>query len=130
MAYDYPVLFARNIWSPDHPVIREQLIRGSDLSPHPFVVFLDSGLAAASPDLPDDIREYADAHADTVKLVADPVLVPGGEAIKNDLAGFQSILRFLLTQGLCRHSTVVAIGGALCWTPSAWPPPWRTGAFV
>jgi 3-dehydroquinate synthase len=61
--------------------------------------------------LPRDIRGYFAAFSDALELVADPLIVPGGEAIKNDFAHPLAILKRINDVGLDRQSFVVVIGG-------------------
>lgn len=109
--FQYPVVFTRNVWDPCNPVLRDSLRLRGGPAPHRAMVFLDSGLEAARPDLRPAILAYAQAHADTLALVGEPVQVPGGERVKNDMEGFRGILHLLSRSGLCRHSFVVAMGG-------------------
>ncbi|MDZ4198817.1 MAG: 3-dehydroquinate synthase [Kiritimatiellia bacterium] len=109
--FRYPVTFTRSAWKPENPVLCRLLSRPGEPTPHRFLTFVDSGVAEAHPRLIDSIRSYATAHSPALLLASDPVLVPGGEAIKNDMEGFRGLLHKISRSGLCRHSTVVAIGG-------------------
>jgi len=109
--FTYPVMFTRNVWSPSNPSLLTSLQRRGGTAPHKLLVFLDSGVDAAQPALQEEIRSYARAHADTLDLVQDPIVIPGGERIKNDMEGFRAMLHLLAGSGLCRHSFVVAMGG-------------------
>jgi 3-dehydroquinate synthase len=63
------------------------------------------------PRLPEEIGEYAHRHRTVLSLSAPIVVVPGGEAVKNDARHVDDIHRAINDAGLCRHSYVVAIGG-------------------
>lgn len=109
--FAYPVLFTRGVFDPGNPALRDRIARPGGPAPHRFLAFLDSGLAAAHPGLPDAIGAYARAHAETMAPAAEPVLVPGGERAKNDWDGFRRILDRIGRSGLCRHSYILAAGG-------------------
>ena len=111
VSFDYPVVFTRGLFDPANRVLAEELARGGDAGPHRAVVFVDSGVAAAHPDLPGRIGAYAAAHADTLRLAREPVLVPGGEPAKSDMALVREYLHAITRSGLCRHSYVIAVGG-------------------
>jgi 3-dehydroquinate synthase len=109
--FNYPVVFTRDVWNPDNPVLRDSLLRRGGPAPHKAMVFLDSGVADAHPGLRETIRAYADTHAGVLTLADDPIVVAGGERIKNDMVGFRDILHRLSRSGLCRHSFVIVMGG-------------------
>jgi 3-dehydroquinate synthase len=57
------------------------------------------------------IETYCDAHAGSVALAAPPLVVPGGEGVKNDIAHPLQVLARINDAGLDRQSFVIAIGG-------------------
>jgi 3-dehydroquinate synthase len=59
----------------------------------------------------DDVIVYCAAHADALELTAPPLVVPGGEAIKNQAGPVDEIRAAIDVHGVDRHSYVVAIGG-------------------
>ena len=72
---------------------------------------VDDGLARAQPDLLDRIEAWLDSHDDVIVRAGEPVLVPGGEAAKNDPAVIDDLLARTDAAGLCRRSYVLAVGG-------------------
>jgi 3-dehydroquinate synthase len=63
------------------------------------------------PGLLSKIANYANYYDDKIKLAAEPIVIPGGEAAKNDPTLVDKIHRIIEQVGLCRHSYVLAIGG-------------------
>src|SRR5207249_1814837 len=63
------------------------------------------------PDLVLRIEQYCDSHPDAIQLAQPPLIVPGGEAVKNDPSYAEQIQEAIHTAGICRHSYVIAIGG-------------------
>lgn len=57
------------------------------------------------------IEAYCAAHTDAIELVATPLLVPGGERIKNEYEHVEAVQTLVNDTGLDRHSYIVAIGG-------------------
>src|SRR5690606_13897504 len=57
------------------------------------------------------IRRYVLAHAERLELVGEPLVVPGGEACKNDARGVDRVHRAVHELKLDRHATIVVIGG-------------------
>jgi 3-dehydroquinate synthase len=109
--FNYPVAFCRGIFNPENPLLRDTLSRLDEDRRHRVIVYIDEGVATENPALPDDIRNYFNAHVNQLELVADPEIVPGGEQIKNDYRLIMGVLDQLLEYRLCRQSFVIAIGG-------------------
>jgi 3-dehydroquinate synthase len=72
---------------------------------------LDRGAVAATPALPADLRRYVDAHRERLELVAEPLVLEGGEAAKNDPAAVARLQARLNDLAIDRHSFVVIVGG-------------------
>ena len=111
VSFSYPVVFGRDLFAPGQPHLRDAVCRLGDPVPHRVLVFVDAGLVAAQPGLPERIQAYCAAHAGALELVQPPQAVPGGEAAKNDDALIVELVDTLLAQRLCRHSCVIAVGG-------------------
>lgn len=111
VSFEYPVIFTRDVFAPGNPVLRGEIVRLEPSRPHRMAVFVDSGVAAAWPDLCTRIEAYVGAHADRLVLVHPPRVVPGGETIKADLGGIRDLMHQVSRWGLCRHSYVMAVGG-------------------
>ena len=77
---------------------------------HRVLAVVDSEVALAHPTLTPGMRLSA-AFPDALELVAPPVVVPGGEAVKNDFAHPFGLLQRINDVGLDRQSFVVVIGG-------------------
>ncbi len=108
--FSYDVHFTRNLWSLDNPLLSQVIATGSNTAKS-VIVIVDSGLLPHHPQLLSKISSYADWYADKVKLAAEPIIVPGGEAAKNDPTLVDKIHFCIEQVGLCRHSYVLAIGG-------------------
>lgn len=104
--FSYPVHFVRGVFQPESHLLAE-LISGSGR----VLVAVDSGVTDAFPDVEERIKSWFALHADTLDLVCNPVVVPGGEVLKNDYRRIMSLVDQMLEYHLCRHSTVLVIGG-------------------
>lgn len=111
VTFDYQVHFTFNLFDPDNGLLANVLNPQMEDAPVNCIVVLDGGLLGPMPQLIEQIQIYAAAQADQVQLQAMPLVIPGGEAIKNDPAQVQQVLQLIHDVGLCRHSYVVAIGG-------------------
>jgi 3-dehydroquinate synthase len=72
---------------------------------------VDAGLSKARPGLPGELKNYFDAHRDSMRLVAPPLPVPGGERVKDDPHWPLQIHKKLHRFHIDRHSVVLTIGG-------------------
>ncbi len=111
VAYEFPVVFTAALFDPANPVFADTLRRREPGVRHRCLVIVDQGFAAAWPTLAEDIVIYVAHHAESIELVAAPLIVAGGETIKTDLAILIALQRALLDHHIDRHAFVVAIGG-------------------
>lgn len=74
-----------------------------------FVV--DEALASAQSDLLTGIRNYCNAHAKALDLVRYPMIIEGGERVKNSYSHVSAIHSAMDAHHIDRHSAVVALGG-------------------
>jgi len=109
--YDYPVYFTERVFDRDNPVFEDALCRRESGKRHRFAAFIDANVAASWPALAHEIAAYAQAHADTMDLVAPPEVVPAGEHVKNDATLVTRLQQRLGELAIDRHSYVVAVGG-------------------
>ena len=109
--FEYPVAFLRGLFDPENPVFAESVARGDTTRRHRCFFVIDEGVAEANPGLTDAITTYVTAHADRLDLIAAPMLLPGGEIVKNELAYVEQLNSSIHRHGIDRHSYVIAIGG-------------------
>ncbi|MBO0936162.1 3-dehydroquinate synthase [Fibrella sp. HMF5335] len=109
--FTYAVHFTRHLFAPENPLFRDYLGQPSPTGQAKKLLFvIDSGVLAHHPTLPDAIAQYV-AGIPSAILAADPILVPGGEAAKNDPALVDRLIDAVDQYGIDRHSYIVAIGG-------------------
>ena len=111
VAYQYPVAFTRGVFDPANPLLADVLALREPARRHRALVFADSGLIAARPGLGAAVEAYSAAHAAHIELVAPPVAVAGGEAVKTDLTHIEAVQDAIHAHAIDRHSYVIAIGG-------------------
>jgi 3-dehydroquinate synthase len=74
-------------------------------------VVVDGGVLHYQKGLLQKLSAYAGRYADVLTLSGEPIIVPGGEGVKNDSRFIEQIHQIINATGLCRHSYVLAIGG-------------------
>jgi len=87
------------------------LLEPSGDQPARVQFWVDEHLAAAQPLLRRRLRALAAAHPDRLINVGNVQVVPGGEAIKNDIHILERMLKCFHAANLDRRSYVVVIGG-------------------
>lgn len=105
------VFFTDHAFAPDNLLLRDLLTEGDNPAPARVLFVVDEALAAANPTLLSDIRKYCAAHANAVALVREPLVIEGGERVKNSYFHVSQIQSAIEAHHIDRHSTVVAIGG-------------------
>ncbi|MGH7266176.1 MAG: 3-dehydroquinate synthase [Candidatus Rokuibacteriota bacterium] len=109
--YEYPVYFTTEVFSADNPDLVEAIARKEPSRRHRVLVVVERAVAEAWPDLVDAARRYVARHAERLELVADPWIVPGGEAAKNDPAVLAALQTRLHQLRLDRQAVVLLVGG-------------------
>ncbi|MEM6613732.1 MAG: 3-dehydroquinate synthase, partial [Cyanobacteria bacterium P01_C01_bin.72] len=103
------VHFTRGLFNIDNPLL-SQVVGATD-KPKLIIVAIDDGVLEQHPQLVSQIEAYTNHYADKLNLAAKPIILPGGEAAKNDPLLINKIQIVIEQVGLCRHSYVLAIGG-------------------
>ena len=106
--FQYPVRFTQGLFDLRNTTLRDVVQADG---PARLLVVVDDGVAGAHPTLVDDVRLYCAAHDDALALAAAPLVVAGGEAIKNHGGPVDEIRAAIDIHGVDRHSYVMAIGG-------------------
>lgn len=111
VAFEYPVYFTEGVFRSSNPLLWQTMCRLEPAKRHRALVFVDDGLLVPRPDLLDEISAYAALNRTRLDFVADPIVVPGGERIKDGFHYFEGMQRSLLEHHIDRHSYVIAVGG-------------------
>ena len=106
--FRYPVRFTRGLFNPRNPTLCDAVQANGRAR---LLVVIDGGVASAQPAIVRDVEGYTTEHAHALELVAAPLVLPGGEAIKNEGGPVNEIRAAIDVLGVDRHSYVVAIGG-------------------
>lgn len=109
-SFEYDVHFTEGVFDPRNDLLATLLERGDDPPPHDVLAVIDDGLLPHYPGVVDQMKDYISGR-DFLNLTGAPILVPGGEAAKNDPALVERLHEAIFRAGLCRHSYVIAVGG-------------------
>ncbi len=110
VSYRYPIHFTTGLFAQGNRLLADFFAsQGAATTPKVLVV-IDEGVAASHHHLTQDIQRYFSAMPG-VTLVNDQLVIPGGEACKNDHAVVDRIIDAVDRYGIDRHSYVIAVGG-------------------
>jgi 3-dehydroquinate synthase len=109
--FAFPVVFTDDVFAPGNRAFVDAIRRQEPERRHNVFFVIDEPVARAHPRLVAAIRAYCAAHGTALKLLGDPLLVPGGEEIKNDFAHVMNVVEQVNRHGIDRHSCLVVIGG-------------------
>lgn len=109
--FEFPVHFTREVFAHSNPLLADVVARLEPSRRHRILFIIDERVAATNPDLQDAILGYASAFGARLELTGPPVMVEGGEAVKNTIEHALDVLRLINDAGLDRQSFVAVIGG-------------------
>jgi 3-dehydroquinate synthase len=109
--FEYNVFFTTGLFAPDNLLLNDFLAdKTAPSTPKKILFVIDDGVTTAHPDLIPRIKAYFAQHQ-SVKLIEDIIIVPGGEVVKNNTGYFEQVLHAVNDYGIDRHSCIAAIGG-------------------
>lgn len=112
--WHHQVHFTENLFAPSNLLFRDTVAarsEGASRRRAKVLFVVDEALAIAQPTLLPAIQGYCAAHAADIDLVAPPVTIVGGEAVKNAYFRVSEIHAQIDRHHIDRHNYVVAIGG-------------------
>ncbi len=109
--FSYPVHFTRDVFDPANPLLASVFGPQENGLPHRVMAFVDAGVVRADRRLVRRLENYFKSCAPAIRLMATPVILPGGERVKNNWDAVRRVMTQLGRRHLCRHSYVLAVGG-------------------
>jgi 3-dehydroquinate synthase len=109
--FEYPVYFTRDLFDPNNPDLASALGRREPARRHRCFFVIEQRLAELWPGLAARTADYVAAHAASLELAADPQVVFGTEASKNDPGAPERLQRAFDLAKMDRQSVVVIVGG-------------------
>lgn len=110
----HQVHFTHGVFALENPLLRSVLhetTRDGFSRSSKALVIVDESVALANPSLTSDVEAYFRHHAPALQLVAAPVLMIGGEAVKNAYFRVSEIHALVDRYHIDRHNYILAIGG-------------------
>lgn len=111
VTFRYPVHFTTGLFAPENPLFHRTIREGGGDLPKKLLAVVDRGLLRHHPPLLEALERYCREYLDAIALAGAPLVLPGGEAVKNDPLYLTILHQAIAAAGLCRHSYVAAVGG-------------------
>ncbi len=111
VSFRYPVHFTTGLFDPKNSLLKDVIQTGGGELPKKFLAVVDRGLYRHHPQLLEDIEDYCREYEEVISLCGAPLLLPGGEAVKNEPLYVTILHQAIQAAGLCRHSYMAAVGG-------------------
>jgi 3-dehydroquinate synthase len=109
--FEYQVYFTTGLFTKTNTLFTDFLrSSGTPVARRKILFIVDRGVVHAYPELIEEIQAYFSFY-NTVRLIPNILIVPGGEDVKNDITYFNSVVEAVDTYGIDRHSYLAAIGG-------------------
>ncbi len=110
VTFRHRLRFTGDVLGGDSDVLADLLESSESRTPR-VQFWLDEHVANANPDLRQRLRSFARRNNHRFQVVGNPQMVPGGEAVKNDVHVLERMLKVLNEADMDRRSYVVVIGG-------------------
>lgn len=110
VSFPHRIHFTRNVFGLANNVLKSVLSGETGHAPKVLVV-LDESLHKAQPALVQQIESWFNANASVARLVAPPIILEGGERVKNSYFHVSEIQSQIDRYHIDRHSYVIAVGG-------------------
>ncbi len=108
IAFQHHVVFTKAAFDESNQTLAELL--DADSRTAKVLVVVDEGAVAPGDRLLKRITRYFEA-CDQLQLVSKPLVLPGGESVKNVWDHVETVWKSIHDHQLCRHSYVIAVGG-------------------
>ncbi|WP_373525262.1 3-dehydroquinate synthase [Nostoc sp.] len=111
VTFNYEVHFTQNLFELKNPTLAQVITADGETKPKKVVAVIDAGILQHQPELVKQLVAYTKFYAEILAIAAEPMIILGGEAAKNDRTLLNQIHEMTEAAGLCRHSYLLAIGG-------------------
>ncbi len=110
VSWRHQVFFSDGVFDRFNPTLRDVLVSGGS-RPARVLLVVEEALVRSRPGLPAEIGAYFAAHAPALELVTPPLVMEGGERVKNAYFHVSEIHAHLDRHHIDRHSYLAAVGG-------------------
>lgn len=110
-SFEYPIVFSSDVFDPENVELSSVIRRHEPEGRHRLAAVVDRGAIVGSRELILHIERYAAHHRAHLELVAPPIVLDGGDMLKDDAFLPGRLQSYFHTLELDRRSTLLCIGG-------------------
>ncbi len=110
VSFHYDVHFTTHIFDPENPLLSDVVSARSERLPARILFVVEDEVDRLL-HVRSAIEEYCQRHQGRLTLVCPPLLLPGGEQVKNDPQHVVTVQQAVNETGLDRHSYLAVVGG-------------------
>lgn len=111
LSFQQRVYFTRRVFALDNALLAGVLLDNHSNQVPKVLVVLDESLHATQPKLARSIEDYFATRHEHLNLVCAPIVLEGGERVKNSYFHVSEIQSHIDRYHLDRHSYIIAVGG-------------------
>jgi 3-dehydroquinate synthase len=111
VSWRHRVYFTRGVFGANNDLLKQVLALERSNALAKALIVVDESLAEAQPGLIRDIENYFTEHSGELKLVCAPMVLEGGERVKNSYFHVSEIQSHVEKHHIDRHSYIIAVGG-------------------
>ncbi|MES2827231.1 MAG: 3-dehydroquinate synthase [Bacteroidota bacterium] len=108
--FEYKIFFTSALFDTSNTTLIDFFNEKPSASHRKLFFVVDKGVTDTHPNLLSEIKAYF-GHYNGIQLIPEVMVIPGGEAAKNDTLLFDLIVEAVNKFGIDRHSYIAAIGG-------------------
>ena len=108
--FEYRIFFTSSLFNVNNTTLSDFFKGKTSQVLRKLLFVVDQGVVDTHPALLTEVKDYFKQYPD-VQLISDILIVPGGEASKNDTQLFDKIVEAVNVHRIDRHSYIAAIGG-------------------
>ncbi|MBG89867.1 MAG: 3-dehydroquinate synthase [Verrucomicrobiales bacterium] len=109
VTWRHQVHFTHGVFHPENTLLRDVILASGDHAPHKVFVVLDEALARFGVD--EAIGAFFTKHSDVLTLVRSPMIMEGGERVKNSYFHVSEIHSHIDRFHIDRHNCLICVGG-------------------
>ena len=111
ISFQQRVYFTRGVFALDNALLANVLLDSQSNQVPKALIVLDESLHAAQPKLARAIEDYFATRREQLNLVCAPIVLEGGERVKNSYFHVSEIQSHIDRYHMDRHAYVIAVGG-------------------
>lgn len=108
--YSYNIFFTKNIFNIDNKILINEF-NNENLSEKKAIIIIDKNVIKYHKNLLSNIKDYFKTYKKYIKISCDPIIITGGEKIKNHYIIIKYLYKIIEKYKICRQSYLISIGG-------------------